>query len=74
MSANNDVGIVIPAVFVGESTGKIINYNYQWNEEFALLINNDSPFNINTHLLLPFTVVVGLCFITMVIMVMMLCC
>lgn len=66
MSANNDNGIVIPAVFVGEHTGRMINENYQWNEDFALLINNESPFNINTHLLLPFTVVVGLCFITMV--------
>uniref|UniRef100_A0A336MYN0 CSON006470 protein n=1 Tax=Culicoides sonorensis TaxID=179676 RepID=A0A336MYN0_CULSO len=74
MSAGNDNGIVIPAVFVGESTGKIINYNYQWNEDFALLINNESPFNINTHLLLPFTVVVGLCFITMIIFTIVRCC
>lgn len=74
MSANNDNGIVIPAVFVGEHTGRMINENYQWNEDFALLINNESPFNINTHLLLPFTVVVGLCFITMIIFTVVRCC
>ncbi|XP_063709202.1 uncharacterized protein LOC134837745 [Culicoides brevitarsis] len=74
MSANNDVGIVIPAVFVGEHTGRMINENYQWNEDFALLINNESPFNINTHLLLPFTVVVGLCFITMIVFTVVRCC
>lgn len=74
MSANNDNGIVIPAVFVGEHTGRMINEDYQWNEDFALLINNESPFNINTHLLLPFTVVVGLCFITMIIFTVVRCC
>lgn len=66
MSANNDEGINIPSVFVGAHTGRLIIQAYQYNENFALLINNDSDFNINTHLLLPFTIVVGLCFLTMV--------
>lgn len=66
MSANNDEGIVIPSIFVGESTGKIIIYNYQYFDQFALVINDDLPFNINTHLILPFTIVVGLCFLIMI--------
>lgn len=66
MSANNDKGITIPSVFVGAHTGQLIIQAYQYTESFALLINSDSDFNINTHLLLPFTIVVGLCFITMV--------
>lgn len=66
MSANNGDDIDIPSMFVGESTGKIIIYNYLWKEGFALILNGDSPFNINTHLLVPFCAVVGLCFVIMV--------
>lgn len=74
MSANNDDGIIIPAVFVGAHTGRLIIQAYQYMENFALLINNDSDFNINTHLLLPFTIVVGLCFVTMIIFSIVRCC
>lgn len=66
MSANNGDDIDIPSMFVGEATGKIILYNYLYKEGFALILNGDSPFNINTHLLVPFCAVVGLCFIIMV--------
>lgn len=66
MSANNDDGIDIPSMFVGETTGKIIIYNYQYQEGFALVLNDDLPFNINTHLIVPFSIVVGLCFIIMI--------
>lgn len=65
MSANNDEGIIIPSVFVGEKTGKLIIYNYV-TEDYVLVINDDLPFNINTHLILPFTIVVGLCFLIMI--------
>lgn len=65
MSANNDEGIVIPSIFVGETTGKLIICNYL-TEDFVLVINDDLPFNINTHLILPFTIVVGLCFLIMI--------
>ena len=40
-------------------------YDYQYDEGFALVLNDDFPFNINTHLILPFCIVVGLCFIIM---------
>lgn len=66
MSANNDDGIDIPSMFVGETTGKIIIYNYQYQERFALVLNDDLPFNINTHLIVPFSIIVGLCFIIMI--------
>lgn len=66
MSVKNDDGITIPSVFVGETTGKILIMNYQYQDGFVLLINDELPFNINTHLILPFSIVVGLCFIIMI--------
>ncbi|KAG4072153.1 hypothetical protein HA402_015652 [Bradysia odoriphaga] len=66
MSAKSDDGITIPSVFVGETTGKILMINYQYQDGFVLLINDELPFNINTHLILPFSIVVGLCFIIMI--------
>lgn len=66
MSANNDDGINIPSVFVGEFTSRFIIEEYQYSDGYALIINDELPFNINTHLIIPFTIVVGLCFIIMV--------
>lgn len=66
MSAKSDDGITIPSIFVGETTGKILMINYQYQDGFVLLINDELPFNINTHLILPFSIVVGLCFIIMI--------
>jgi E3 ubiquitin-protein ligase RNF13 len=66
MSAENGGDIYIPSIFVGETTGTIIRENYLYTEGFALLINDELPFNINTHLILPFTIVVGLCFFIMI--------
>lgn len=66
MSAKSDEDIVIPSVFVGETTGKFLTSSFSNYSEFAIIINDDLPFNINTHLIIPFSIVVGLCFITMV--------
>lgn len=66
MSAKSDDGVMIPSVFVGETTGKILMNNYEYQDGFVLLINDELPFNINTHLILPFSIVVGLCFIIMI--------
>lgn len=66
MSANNDDGIDIPSMFVGESTGRIIMVNYLFDNGFILVLNDDLPFNINTHLIVPFAIVVALCFIVMI--------
>ncbi|XP_026291798.1 E3 ubiquitin-protein ligase RNF13 isoform X2 [Frankliniella occidentalis] len=70
MSAANPTGIHIPSVFVGEYTGlKFLKAKYQYNEtqlcRHYILINDDMPFNINTHLLLPFATVVGICCLIM---------
>lgn len=67
MSAKQSLGINIPSVFVGEDTGRYLIYNYLYNSSYYVVIDNDMPFNINTHLLLPFAIVVGICFLVMVI-------
>lgn len=72
MSAKDPVGIVIPSVFVSEITGLIIKENYLYDELYFVLINDDTPFNI-THLLLPFAIVVGICFLVMVIFMIVRC-
>ncbi|XP_059612115.1 E3 ubiquitin-protein ligase Godzilla-like [Phlebotomus argentipes] len=66
MSVKDPDEIFIPAMFVGENTGKIILYNYLNQDGFVLVLNDDLPFNINTHLILPFAIVVGLCFVIMI--------
>lgn len=66
MSANNDDGIDIPSMFIGEASGKIIINNYLFDNGFLLVLNDDLPFNINTNLIVPFAVVVALCFIGMI--------
>lgn len=65
MSAKDDDGINIPSMFVGELTGRLLLANYQFNHDYILVLNADLPFDINTHLILPFSVVVGLCFVIM---------
>ncbi|KAF4517846.1 hypothetical protein B566_EDAN011771 [Ephemera danica] len=70
MSAKDAMDIYTPSVFVNEEAGLILKDNYQYKSGYYILINDDLPFNINTHLLLPFAIVVGVCFlITVVFMV-----
>ena len=66
MSAKDPTGISIPSVFVSEFTGLYIRDHYLYDKQFFVLIN-DIPLDINTHLLLPFAIVVGICFLVMVI-------
>lgn len=70
MSANNDEGIDIPSMFVGETTGRTIIsaflYDSDEGDDYVLVLNDESPFNINTHLIVPFAIVVALCFIVMI--------
>lgn len=65
MSAKDPHGIHIPSVFVGENTGLMLRDNYQYTNGYYVIIDDDSPFDVNTHLLLPFVIVVGICFLTM---------
>jgi len=67
MSAKDPVGILIPSVFVSDITGVVIKENYLYDQLYFVLINDDLPFNINTHLLLPFAIVVGICFLIIII-------
>lgn len=64
MSAKNASGIYIPAVFVGHTTG--INLMTFFTPEVILVINDELPFNINTQLILPFSILIGLCFLIMI--------
>lgn len=64
MSAKNASGIYIPAVFVGHTTG--ISLMTFFTPEVILVINDELPFNINTQLILPFSILIGLCFLIMV--------
>jgi E3 ubiquitin-protein ligase RNF13 len=67
MSAKNPEDIFIPSVFVGEEAGLILKDRYQYDHGYFVVINDEVPFNINTHLLLPFAIVVGICFLVMVV-------
>lgn len=67
MSAKNPFGIHIPAVFVGYNTGMALKNNYQYDSDFFVIITADDSSNINTQLLIPFAVVVGICFLIMLI-------
>lgn len=66
MSAKSKDGIYIPAVFVSSTTGQQLRELY-CNDAYFVIINSEMPFNINTHLLLPFAIVVGICFIVMIV-------
>ncbi|KAH8388253.1 hypothetical protein KR093_001913 [Drosophila rubida] len=65
MTANNSTGIHIPSVFVGLTTGKtLLSFS---SPEVVLIINDELPFNINTQLILPFSILIGLCFLSMIV-------
>ncbi|XP_058800434.1 E3 ubiquitin-protein ligase RNF13-like isoform X2 [Phymastichus coffea] len=72
MSAKDATNITIPSVFVSEFTGSLLKEVYRYDEDYFVLIN-DMPINFNTHLLLPFAIVVGICFLVMVIFMIVRC-
>ncbi|XP_063918395.1 E3 ubiquitin-protein ligase RNF13-like isoform X2 [Zophobas morio] len=72
MSAKNDTGINIPSVFVSESSGLMLKKIYA-DPKYFIVITGESPFNIQTHLLIPFAIVVGICFIVMIIFLVVKC-
>ncbi|KFB41403.1 AGAP002028-PA-like protein [Anopheles sinensis] len=73
MSASHPQDIIIPSVFVGESSGRSIIEAYTYDHDFALVITDDIPFNISNNLIIPFAIVVGLCFIIMVLFMIIRC-
>ncbi|XP_037300799.1 E3 ubiquitin-protein ligase RNF13 isoform X2 [Manduca sexta] len=73
MSAKDPAGIIIPSVFVSDLTGYLLGDEYLYNQGFYIMVNDDLPFNINTHLLLPFAVVVVLCLLAILIFLIVKC-
>lgn len=73
MYANNSEGITISSVFVSDLAGIILSEEYIYTNRYYIMVNGDLPFNINTHLLLPFAIVVVLCLIVILILMIVKC-
>ncbi|CAH0600184.1 unnamed protein product [Chrysodeixis includens] len=73
MSAKNPEGIEIPSVFVSDLAGLILAEEYQYSNGYYIMVNGDLPFNINTHLLLPFAIVVVLCLLIILVFMIVKC-
>jgi len=66
MDGTNTSDIIIPSVFVGDETGHILKNNYEFGNGYYVIIdNNQFPFDIDLNLLLPFAVIVAVCFFAM---------
>lgn len=72
MYAANETGIHIPAVFVGERAGLRLR-DYFARASYFIVINSASPFNIKTHVLIPFAIVVSVCFTVMIVFMVIKC-
>ncbi|CAH1781966.1 unnamed protein product [Owenia fusiformis] len=58
--------IKIPAVFVGEDVGIFLERNYLYTSNFTILLDRDFPIVITIDkILLPFAIVVAICFVLM---------
>jgi len=57
---------LIPSVFVGYSSGIEIlrHFTYAKNPNIRVVLTDEEPFDINAYLL-PFAIVVGICFVVM---------
>ncbi|XP_065163288.1 E3 ubiquitin-protein ligase RNF13 isoform X2 [Atheta coriaria] len=72
MSANNSTGIHIPSVFVSQSDGLMMANIYANNSDYFIIINAETRINWN-NLLIPFLIVVGMCFLVMVVFMVIKC-
>ncbi|CAK1548748.1 unnamed protein product [Leptosia nina] len=73
MSANDPAGIDIPSVFVSDRDGLLLSEEYVYTNRYFIMVNGDLPFNINTHLLLPFAIVVVLCLVVILVFMIVKC-
>ncbi|KAL0895329.1 hypothetical protein ABMA27_011471 [Loxostege sticticalis] len=73
MSAKDPTNITIPSVFVSEKAGILLADDYNYLKGYYIMVNGDVPFDINTHLLLPFAVVVAICLIIIIIFMIVKC-
>jgi E3 ubiquitin-protein ligase RNF13 len=57
---------LIPSVFIGSSDAALIAklFVYSVNPTVRIILTDDEPFDINSYLL-PFAIVVGICFLIM---------
>ena len=57
---------LIPSVFIGHSSAMMLlnHFMYVNHPDFRIILTDDDPFDINTYLL-PFAIVVGICFLIM---------
>jgi len=65
---------LIPSVFIGYTAGKDIltHFAFNVNPKFRVIVTDDEPFDINAYLL-PFAIVVGICFVIMLAIVLFKC-
>ena len=65
---------LIPSIFIGYQSGKDIlkHFTYDHSHEVRMIITDDEPFDINAYLL-PFAIVVGICFLIMLAIVIFKC-
>lgn len=73
MSAKNAEDIKIPSVFVSDLDGAALANDFVYTAGFFIMVNGKLPFDINTHLLLPFAIVVVLCLIVMIVFMIVKC-
>lgn len=60
-----DAEVLIPSVFIGRSDAdKIIEHYTYKDDEYVVRLTENAPFDINAYLL-PFAIVVGICFVIM---------
>ncbi|KZS20779.1 E3 ubiquitin-protein ligase RNF13 [Daphnia magna] len=72
MAGENDDDITIAAIFIGQDDGLKIQSFYTYDKGYMLLLTNELPFNINSYLL-PFAIVVAICFAIMVVFMLVKC-
>jgi E3 ubiquitin-protein ligase RNF13 len=72
MSGEDADDINISAVFIGQDDGLTILSHYQYEKGYKLLLTDELPFNINSYLL-PFAIVVAICFVVMLVFMIVKC-
>ncbi len=63
---------LIPSVFIGYTDAQILLDRYVDNDSYQLLLTDDDSFDVNAYLL-PFAIVVGICFLVMLCVVLFKC-
>lgn len=65
---------LIPSVFMGYDDAQVLlfKYTYEKAPDLRVVVTDDHPFDINSYLL-PFAIVVGICFIIMLVIVVYKC-